>query len=536
MKTIYLLLGMFLFACVLSSCDKKKPIDPNEGAYEKAAVSSGGIMFDKFWSAESGFDQNDPNIATFDASKDFFRCKQCHGWDGLGQNGAYISRPPKTTRPNVAALNLYEMVQNESPQELFDGLKATVNRRDISFDLSTYDPETNNTEGDKMPNLTQILTDAQIWDIVKFLKEGIFDVSELYDAAYSGSYPTGSAAFSNVGLDGDAANGNSFYTANCVACHGTDGTSLDLEGKTLGKFIRSKPNESQHKVKYGQLGSSMVGEFDMTINEMRDLYKALSDTAAFPDEALIKGDLSLGGIMFDKFWSAESGFDQSDPNIALFDTYKDFFRCKQCHGWDGLGRNGAYIGRAPKTTRPNVSPVVLYERAQSLSPQELFDALTRTANRRDIAYDLASYDPETNNTEGDKMPNLNQVLTEAQIWNLVSFLKEGMFDVTELYDAAYTGSYPTGSVEFSNVGRDGDAANGNDFYTANCAACHGADGTNIDLEGKTVGKFTRSKPYEVHHKVKYGQLGSSMKGEFDMTLTDMTDLYKACADTTVFPD
>ena len=175
------------------------------------------------------------------------------------------------------------MAKTKTAQELFDSMKETAKRRDISYDLSSYDPEANKTEGDKMPNLNQILTDAQIWDIVKFMKEGMFDVTDLYDATYTGSYPNGSMTISNVGLDGNATNGNAYYTTNCVTCHGADGTNIELEGKTLGKFVRAKANEVQHKVKYGQLGSLMVGKFDITLTQMQDLYKACADTLAFPD-------------------------------------------------------------------------------------------------------------------------------------------------------------------------------------------------------------------------------------------------------------
>ena len=134
-----------------------------------------------------------------------------------------------------------------------------------------------------MPNLNQLLTDEQIWNIVKFLKDEMFDVTLLYDATYTGAYPTGTATFTNVGLDGNTTNGNAYYTNNCVSCHGADGTLIILEGKTLGEFVRSKPNEVQHKVHYGQLGSLMIGKFDITVDQMKDLYKAIADDVAFPN-------------------------------------------------------------------------------------------------------------------------------------------------------------------------------------------------------------------------------------------------------------
>jgi thiosulfate dehydrogenase len=284
MKTIKLLSAIFIFAIAFTSCTfDDKEIDPAVEAYNIADQANGGIMYDKFWAAESDFDQSDANLATINANSNFFRCKQCHGWDGLGNKGAYISRAPKTSRPNVSGLNLFEMGQTKSAQELFDDLSKTSGRRSISTDLSTYNPDTNKAEGDKMPNLTEILTDAQIWDLVKFMKEGMLDVSELYDASYTGSYPTGAMAISNVGKNGNATNGKNYYNSSCASCHGTDGTTLLMEGMTVGQFTRTKANEVQHKVHYGQLGSSMSGAFSITTTQMRDLYKALANETDFPN-------------------------------------------------------------------------------------------------------------------------------------------------------------------------------------------------------------------------------------------------------------
>lgn len=270
---------------IFSSCTKEDPIDVDQDqiSYNNASISTGGIMYDKFWSTESGYDQNHVNFSTVNTNSDFFRCKQCHAWDGLGSRGSYINRAARTSRPNVSSINLYEVAQNKTAKELFDAMKLTNGRRDIAFDLSTYNPETNKTEGDQMPNYNQLLTDEQIWDIVKFMKDGMFDVNELYDATYTGSYPTGSFEYSNWGLNGDEAKGNAFYETNCAGCHGADGSQIIMDGKGVGAFTRQKSYEVQHKVKYGQLGTSMSGEFDMTVEEMRDLYKAITNTTNFPN-------------------------------------------------------------------------------------------------------------------------------------------------------------------------------------------------------------------------------------------------------------
>lgn len=279
MKTSSLILFGLLFAVFFMGCKKDKDPTP----YDNASSSNGGISYDKFWSAEAGFDQNNTHLATFNDYGDFFRCKQCHAWDLLGTNGSYINRGAKTTRPNVAALDLYSYAHSKTAQELFDGMKKTTDRRDVSYDLSTYDPTTNSTTGDQMPNYSQVLTDAQIWDIVKFMKEGAYDVSQLYDAVYTGVYPTGTATYSNLGKDGNADNGKTYFADNCADCHGSDGKLFLVEEMSIGKFTRNKPNEVQHKVRFGTLGSAMEGKFDITLSQMKDLYKALADQTTFPD-------------------------------------------------------------------------------------------------------------------------------------------------------------------------------------------------------------------------------------------------------------
>lgn len=284
MKRYFPLLAIVIVSIIVVACSDDDTNTPVVNvAYEQASATKGGILYDHFWSIEGGFDQTNANLAKFNASADFFRCKQCHAWDLLGTAGSYNSRAPKTSRPNVSTLNLYQIAQTKTAQELFDAMKTATNRRDISYDLALYNPSTNSTEGDKMPNYAQILTDAQLWDLVKFMKAGAFDVAQLYDATYTGTYPTGSSKFNNVGRDGNAANGLTYFNTKCAICHGSDGTTLELEGMTAGKFVRSKANEAQHKIRFGQLGSIMVGNFDISLSQTKDLYKAMADTTNFPN-------------------------------------------------------------------------------------------------------------------------------------------------------------------------------------------------------------------------------------------------------------
>ncbi|MDH5474388.1 MAG: c-type cytochrome [Cyclobacteriaceae bacterium] len=304
-----LLSTFIMLALVLTiGCTHDYPVPaPPIPPYEKADIGLGGIMYDQYWSTEAAFDQTDPNLSMYNENSDFLRCKSCHGWDGLGTEGSYNNRAPQITRPNVSSLNIYELAQTKTADELFEAMTKTEGRRNLSYNFSTYDPITNATEGDKMPDYTEILTDAQIWNIVKFMKEGMFDVNELYVARYNGVYPTGTSSFQSLGKDGDAANGNSYYAANCASCHGIDGLDISLAGKGIGGFARNKPYELQHKTKYGALGVTppMVGDYDITIDEMKDLLKALSSSTNFPTDIPDSGPVFFATDVEPIFYTAE---------------------------------------------------------------------------------------------------------------------------------------------------------------------------------------------------------------------------------------
>ena len=53
----------------------------------------------------------------------------------------------------------------------------------------------------------------------------------------------------------------------------------------MGEFVREKPYELQHKAVYGNLGSTppMLGVNSATMDDIRNMFLALSDTTAYPD-------------------------------------------------------------------------------------------------------------------------------------------------------------------------------------------------------------------------------------------------------------
>ena len=117
----------------------------------------------------------------------------------------------------------------------------------------------------------------------------------LYDIAVTGpamyvdrsatpdSVVTPTITYSNVGALGSEAAGQALYTSTCGGCHGADGTTHDLGGRSLGQFVREKPNEAWFKAKFGEAGTGMTPGLVTATSDLQDLYAALANATNFPD-------------------------------------------------------------------------------------------------------------------------------------------------------------------------------------------------------------------------------------------------------------
>lgn len=248
----------------------------DQAAYNAADANAGGLYYNKFWvSPTTGATLTTADTAVTNHA-DFFRCKACHGWDLLGSNGYYISRGPTATRPNVAPNNLNSFAETHNIKEIFDAVKHSGGRQKIS---------NNKSLNSSMPDYGTLMSDAQVWDIVKYLKTARINTDLLYDLKTTGTYPTGSYSITNLGKNGDAAAGDAYWTAKCASCHAADGTSNNpAPGETIGFLARNKTGEMNHLVKFGLPDQSMFGgSFVHTITqtEMLNLNKALANTTKY---------------------------------------------------------------------------------------------------------------------------------------------------------------------------------------------------------------------------------------------------------------
>ncbi len=412
---------------------------------------TGGLLYDKWWvvvgADEPGVDNPMWARQTTNerSGNDTWRCKECHGWDYKGVDGAYGSGSHMTGFPGVFG------AQSKPIGDLIAQISGQV---DPDHDFSAMGEEA-------------------AADLATFIKEGLEDYSPLIDA-------------DKQAVGGDAAHGEELYVT-CSACHGADGTNLnfgsDDDPEYVGTIATDNPWEFLHKVRVGQPGSSPPMPSAITSGwSLADVLDVLAYAQTLPTTAVSSGDLDslvMGGLLYDSWWSVLE-LDEPTDDMPLWTRQttnersgKDTWRCKECHGWDYKGADGAYGSGSHMTGFPGIF------NAQSKSVEDLIAQLS------------GEVDPDHD------FSFIGQEALDA----LADFIISGLEDYTPLIDA-----------DKAAIG--GDAAAGEALYTASCAACHGADGTTLNFHGaddpEYVGTIARDNPWEFFHKVRAGQPGTDM--------------------------
>lgn len=148
---------------------------PAPAAYTAADGILGGAAYAKWWTTDAAGSGTQPTTI---AGADFYRCKACHAWDGQGNAASYANRTGQSTlnaaRPDVSSVNLRATASSVGFQGMFD-IIARVGARDIDAFDNTH------------PDFSSELSTAQVWNLVKFMREEWVAPSELYDIEVSGA-------------------------------------------------------------------------------------------------------------------------------------------------------------------------------------------------------------------------------------------------------------------------------------------------------------------------------------------------------------
>jgi len=182
---------------------------------EAYMISRGGQLYDKWWVSLKVEKPEKTHPAYPEAGKksgaDTWRCKECHGWDYKGAEGAYSKGSHFSGIKGIAAM------AGTDPAKIVDLLRAAPHG---------YTPD--------------MLPDEAISELALFVSKGQADP----------------APFVIDGKPkGDLAAGKVYFESICSGCHGLDGKKVK-DADPLGA-ISGNTVEMLHKVLNGQPGEAM---------------------------------------------------------------------------------------------------------------------------------------------------------------------------------------------------------------------------------------------------------------------------------------
>ncbi len=425
----------------------------------KGNVPRGGLLYDKWWKV-IGADAPTETHPLYPAEgkksgADTWRCKECHGWDYKGKDGAYGEGSSHYT-----GIKGVIGVAGQPVEEIVKWLDGTNN---ADHDFST------------------VMSATDLEDLAAFLSAGLADDALVIDYA--------SKAF--VGDEEEAMEeGEELFEAVCAACHGMDGTAIvfgdEEEPEFIGTIANDNPWEFIHKVRFGQPGTEMPSGYaaGWGLDEAADVW--VYATTLPTEKVEVAGDVVRGGAMYDKWWKV-LGIDPPEGDMPLWATQTtntrsgaDTWRCKECHGWDYKGKDGAYgEGSSHYTGFPGVLGV-------SGQPVE----------------EIVKWLDGTNNADHD----FSAWMSETDMADMAAFLSSALIDTNAVIDPE------TKAIK-------GDVDEGKELFEAVCAACHGPDGTAINFaapdEEEFIGTIANDNPWELLHKVRFGQPGEEMPAVLD---------------------
>ncbi|MCP4076075.1 MAG: cytochrome c [Gammaproteobacteria bacterium] len=211
----------------------------------------------------------------------------------------------------------------------------------------------------------------------------------------------------------------------------------------------------------------------MNTKNMVSLF-ALILTIGFSHQAFAAEEVSSiarGGQLYDK-WFKVVGADKpknTHPAWPSSNTKKKgnaTHRCKACHGWDLMGKDGAYASGSYKTGIKGLKNL------QGASNSQVIAAMK------------------------DSTHGYTGKMAAQDFTDLANFITKGQIDIDKIIDR-------------KSKKAKGDSAQGERYYNTVCAGCHDKSG----LEPKDMpplGKLANKNPWEIIQKIQNGQPNEDM--------------------------
>jgi len=177
------------------------------------------------------------------AGAETWRCKECHGWDYKGKDGAYGSGGHFTGIEGID-----HMV----------GASVGIIEKILRDDDHRYTKE--------------MIPDKEIENLAYFISWGQIDMNDFI------APKTKKAA-------GNPRHGAEIFQTVCAVCHGLDGRLINFGDEKSPEFVgtvgRENPWEMLHNIRFGHSGDAMIGLIAFPV---RDQVDVLSYTQTLPDK------------------------------------------------------------------------------------------------------------------------------------------------------------------------------------------------------------------------------------------------------------
>ncbi len=188
--------------------------------------------------------------------------------------------------------------------------------------------------------------------------------------------------------------------------------------------------------------------------------------------------IAEGGRIYDKWWKELKLEKPKTTHPAYPATAKKqgaaSWRCKECHGWDYKGNQGAYSKGSHKTGIKGIRNAV------TMSDKEIVAVLK------------------------NKIHGYDKVMPEAALAQLANFVKNGQVDIARYLDK-------------ETLLANGNIKRGEIIFSKACKECHGSDGRNINFKTPSnpefLGTVATENPVETIHKFRNGNPNTFVNGE-----------------------
>ena len=283
-----------------------------------ACIELGALAWDDWTSIDGG----GSGLPAGESTRDYLRCKSCHGWDRLGENGGYVRRTRTAERPNAGLgdtdtrtrdiapgmgdyyhVRAEEVLHEGTGRAYEDGSASWVVIDGQSDAQARADHAAGYTLGNQHPDFAVtganagdvVLTQDQLDCLVDFINFGdadpkfyFFGIDTDANPVQYGIHPGASATA-----------GRTFYVVNCLVCHGEP--VEDFQGANNGKpqggilsFLAGDGAYSAfvHKARWGIPDSVMTRETIGTPDsqDMIDVMLYLQEMLA--DDFLVSGGIA----------------------------------------------------------------------------------------------------------------------------------------------------------------------------------------------------------------------------------------------------